>query len=242
MQTDFKLYKVDMKYIRNLHNIDDKVLSVSPQAGKDNRVFVGIVTICGIHKYCIPLSSPKEKHKKMKNSMDFSKIEINGKLLGVLNFNLMIPIEEDQLQLVNTTIFKRDRENIKYYKRLCVQELEWCRINSEVICNKANVLYKKYISSEPFSGRNRCLNFPKLESECEKYNSKMKRGTDWTSLYRNYHNSKESSASTHICIFPSRYSLVYSSGSSIARAFKAHSEHGVVFNPSSALLQSTRKK
>ena len=30
MQTDFKLCKVDMKYIRNLHNIDDKVLSVSP--------------------------------------------------------------------------------------------------------------------------------------------------------------------------------------------------------------------
>ena len=24
MQTDFQLYKVDMKYIRNLHNIDDK--------------------------------------------------------------------------------------------------------------------------------------------------------------------------------------------------------------------------
>ena len=64
MQTDLKLYKVDMKYIRNLHNIDDKVLSVSPQIGKDNRVFVGIVIICGAHKYCIPLSSPKEKHKK----------------------------------------------------------------------------------------------------------------------------------------------------------------------------------
>ncbi|NBH73459.1 hypothetical protein D3Z51_15875 [Clostridiaceae bacterium] len=47
---------------------------------------------------------------------------------------------------------------------MCVQELEWCQINSEVICNKANVLYKKYISSEPFSGRSRCLNFPKLES------------------------------------------------------------------------------
>lgn len=29
MQTDFNLYKVDMKYIRNLQNIDDKVLSVS---------------------------------------------------------------------------------------------------------------------------------------------------------------------------------------------------------------------
>ena len=114
----------------------------------------------------------------MNNTMDFSKIEVNGKLLGVLNFNLMVPIEEEQLQLVDTTLFKRDRDNIKYYKQLCVQELEWCQANSEVICNKANVLYKKYISDEPFTGRNRCLNFPKLESECEKYNSKIKKGTD----------------------------------------------------------------
>ena len=56
MQTYFQLYKVDMKYIRNLHNIDDKMLSVSPHMGKD-KVFVGIV--CGVQKYCIPLSSPK---------------------------------------------------------------------------------------------------------------------------------------------------------------------------------------
>ena len=108
-----------MKYIRNLHNIDDKVLSFSSQAGKDNRVFIGIIIVCESHKYCIPLSSPKEKHKNMKNSMDFSKIEVKGKLLGVLNFNLMIPIEEEQLQYVDTTIFKRDRENIRYYKKLC---------------------------------------------------------------------------------------------------------------------------
>ena len=106
--------------------------------------------------------------------MDFSKIEINGKLLGVLNFNLMIPIEEAQLQLIDTTIFRRDRNSIKYYKKLCSQELEWCQENSEVICNKANVLYKKYISNELFSGRNRCLNFPKLETACKNYNTKIK--------------------------------------------------------------------
>lgn len=108
----------------------------------------------------------------MKNSLDFSKIEIDGRLMGVLNFNLMIPVEEAQLQLVDTTIFKRDRDNIKYYKKLCAQELKWCQENSEIICNKANVLYRKYISKESFSGRNRCLNFPKLEAECRKYNSK----------------------------------------------------------------------
>lgn len=171
MNNTFKLYKVDMKYIRNLQRIDDKVLSVSPQRGKDNRVFVGIVVICGKHKYCIPLSSPKKKHLKMRNSIDFSKIIVNGKLIGVLNFNLMIPIEEKQLQIIDTIIYKRDRENIKYYKGLCEQELMWCQNNSEIICNKANVLYNKYLSNEIFSGKERCLNFPKLEAECQKYNS-----------------------------------------------------------------------
>jgi protein AbiQ len=173
MQTEFKLYKVDMKYIRNLHRIDNKVLSVSPQTGKENRVFIGIVMVCGDHKYCIPLSSPKAKHHSMRNSMDFSKIEVDGKLLGVLNFNLMIPIEEQQLQLVSTKVAKRDRENIKNYKRLCEMELEWCHEHSEIVCNKANVLYQKYISGENFTGRERCLNFPKLETECRKYNSKL---------------------------------------------------------------------
>lgn len=30
------LYRVDMKYIRNLHNIDNRVSSVSPQIGKES--------------------------------------------------------------------------------------------------------------------------------------------------------------------------------------------------------------
>ena len=43
------------------------------------------------------------------------------------------------------------------------------------------------------------------------------------------YNSRESSASTHICKFPSRYNFAYSSGSSIASAFNAQSDPGVVF-------------
>lgn len=53
----------------------------------------------------------QKKHEKMKGSMDFSKIVVDGKLLGVLKFNLMIPMEEKQLQFIDTTIHKRDREN-----------------------------------------------------------------------------------------------------------------------------------
>ena len=171
-QTDFQLYKIDMKYIRNLHKIDDKVLSVSPQTGKDNRVFIGIVVICGEHKYCIPLSSPKPKHLKMKNTMDFSKIEIDGKLMGVLNFNLMIPIEEEQLQPLDLKIYRRDRESIKHYKNLCRKELQWCCDHSEIICNKANTLYKAFLSGTDFKGIDRCLDFKRLEDACRKYNQK----------------------------------------------------------------------
>lgn len=163
-----------MKYIRNLQKIDNKVLSVSPQTGKENRIFIGVIIICGTQKYCIPLSSPKDKHRNMKNSMDFSKIEVQGQLFGVLNFNLMIPVENEQLQPLDTVIHKRDRPNIKHYKKLCLQELAWCQTNCEIISNKANVLYRKYISGETFSCRNRCLNFPKLEKECQKYNAKIK--------------------------------------------------------------------
>ena len=175
MQTEFKLYMVDMKYFRNLHHINDRALSVSPQTGKDTRVFVGIVIVCGTHKYCIPLSSPKDKHKQFRNSMDFSKIEVDGKLLGVLNFNLMIPIEEAQLQPIDLTVRKRDRSEIIRYKELCQKELEWCHQHSEVICNKANVLYKAYMSSDTFSGRDRCLDFPKMEAECKKFYMRARR-------------------------------------------------------------------
>ena len=169
MQTSFKLYKVSIKYIRNLHRIDDKVLSVSPQTGKNNRVFVGIILVCGHHKYCIPLSSPKEKHKKMRDSLDFMKIEKDGKLIGVLNINLMIPVSDIVLEPVDITIHKRDRNPIKHYKALCNSELEWCNKHSEIICNKANILYMQCIKNGNYKGKKRCVDFKRLEAECMSY-------------------------------------------------------------------------
>ena len=46
IQVPLEVYRIDMKYIRNLHNIDDRVLSVSPQSGKDERPFLGVIVIC----------------------------------------------------------------------------------------------------------------------------------------------------------------------------------------------------
>ena len=49
-QEKLNLYQIDIKYIRNLHHIDDRVPSVSPQIGKQNRVYVGLVIICNQKK------------------------------------------------------------------------------------------------------------------------------------------------------------------------------------------------
>lgn len=172
-QERLNLYRIDMKYIRNLHNIDNRVSSVSPQIGKHHRIYVGVVVICNERKYLIPLSHPVEKHKKMSPRADFDKIiDKHGKLLGVLNYNLMIPVEDKQLIKVNLKCDKKDSASDRYYKQLCIDEINWCRKNAAIIINKANCLYRLCVEGTNYKGKNRCLDFERLEKECEKYNTK----------------------------------------------------------------------
>lgn len=172
-QERLNLYRIDMKYIRNLHNVDNRVSSVSPQIGKQHRIYVGIVVVCNDKKYLIPLSHPVEKHKKMVPRADFDKIiDKHGKLLGVLNYNLMIPVEEPQLIKVDLKPNKSDSTSDRYYKQLCIDEINWCRKHAEIIINKANCLYQLCMGESNYKGKDRCLDFKRLERECEKYNSK----------------------------------------------------------------------
>ena len=165
-QKRLKLYTVEMKYIRNLHNQgDDRVYSVSPQTGKDTRPFVGIVIICDDKQYCIPLSSPKEKHKTMKNSIDYHKVlDAQGKLIGVLNINNMIPVRKDVLKEIDIKIHQTDSQETKHYKNLVIDQLNFCRHNQDMIVAKANKLYRM-VNKKSVSGplKRRCLNWQKLE-------------------------------------------------------------------------------
>lgn len=165
---------MDIKYIRDLQRVDDRVMSVSPQIGKEERPFLGVIVMCNDIKYCVPLSKPKEKHKRMRNKIDFKKIEVDGDLLGVLNFNLMIPVTKKQIKRIDTTIRKHDNADTKHRKELLAKELDWCNEHFVDLCNTANVLYQKYISGEVFYAKLKCLNFPKLETACNTYNQKLK--------------------------------------------------------------------
>ena len=68
----------------------------------------------------------------------------------------------------------------------------------------------------------------------------IRRGERLLCSKRYFYISNESSAFTHICKFPSRYNLAYSSGSSTASEVNAQSDPGVVFQFFSASQQSMR--
>lgn len=124
------------------------------------------------------ISDRYEIHKKMNPRADFDKIiDKHGKLLGVLNYNLMIPVEEQQLIKVDLKTNKVDTVRDKYYKQLCIDELNWCRKNADIIINKANCLYTLCMGESNYKGKDRCLDFKRLEMECDKYNTKKKRSS-----------------------------------------------------------------
>lgn len=61
--------------------------------------------------YFVPVSSPKDKHLKMKNPVDFMKLDKGA--LGAINFNDMIPVKKafikilflNKFQMLNIGLF-----------------------------------------------------------------------------------------------------------------------------------------
>ena len=66
---------------------------------KELRPFVGVLFEIDGFEYFAPLSSPKPKHKNMKNTIDFFKIK--GGELGAINFNNMIPVNIENYVLID---------------------------------------------------------------------------------------------------------------------------------------------
>ena len=167
MRISFK--RIDEKYVNYLRKFDYRVPYVHD--GKQRRPFVGCMITLSEYTYYVPLSSPKKKHKTMKNAMDFLKIQ-NGEL-GALNFNNMIPVSSKYLIDIDLVIHDTDDDDLRAYKELLNNQLSWCNkeANRTSIINKANNLYKA-ITSDICSDRlkDRCCDFKLLEQKSKEYN------------------------------------------------------------------------
>lgn len=166
MYRKFKIVKVDYKYCDYLRKFDNKV---SYNAGvKELRPFIGVLFTIKNREYFAPLSSPKQKHQSLKNTLDLIKID-NGRY-GVVNFNNMIPVTS-----ANYTEFDLHKipetKSEKYRIELLNNQLRWLTVNKKNIYLKSKLLYDLYKTNKlPENVKNRCCNFPFLEEKCKEYN------------------------------------------------------------------------
>ena len=166
MIRNLKIVRVNSDYCEYLRIYDSKVPYNKNE--KELRPFIGILFKIDNCQYFAPLSSPKVKHKNMKNTIDFFKIK-DGEL-GAVNFNNMIPVNEKNYVLINLNKETLTIAELKY-QRLLKEQLDWLNANYRQIKNKSFKLYQLYNNGKlPQSIKSRCCNFKLLEEKCIEYN------------------------------------------------------------------------
>lgn len=167
MAKQLLLVKIDTEYCNYLRKYDDKVPYNFEE--KESRPFIGILLEVNGCTYYAPLSSPKAKYIKLKNKLDFLKIN-NGKL-GVINFNNMIPVTKNNVIVINLNNKDLNDYEKKYFS-LLKEQLYWLNRNNDKLYSRANKLYNKYIDNTlNESIKARCCNFKLLEDKCIEYNN-----------------------------------------------------------------------
>lgn len=162
---NFKIVRIDTDYCDYLRKFDTKV--IYNKGSKKLRPFIGILFKINKWEYFAPLSSPKPKHKSMRNTLDFFKIK-NGEL-GAINFNNMIPVTKNNYIEIDLYADALNKEEQKYQKML-KEQLAWLNANKNQIRNRSYKLYQKYKANKLSENiANRCYNYPLLESKSLEY-------------------------------------------------------------------------
>ncbi len=172
-----QLYSVSDEYISYLKNKFPRVYSNKENARIHTRKYLGAVIELGLHKYYIPLSSPKEKHDYFvvdgkrtirKDSLIVMRIVSgtgeNKELKGTLQLGTMIPVPDDAIELYDV-----EGEQDQAYKDLVIEEIIYIRKREKAIMRKASVLYSKRKAGEKDRVVQNCLNFMELEEACDKW-------------------------------------------------------------------------
>ena len=132
-----RFYHVKDDYIDFLRKYDGKVADNK----HETRPYVGIVLETDSVKYYAPFSSPKPKHKTMKNTIDFRKIAAG--LYGAINFNNMIPVTDSALILIDIEKIGDDK-----YRRLLQNQYKAIRGDTIQIQKTANLLRELLLSDD----------------------------------------------------------------------------------------------
>lgn len=161
-------YIVEKNYIQYLRQFDSKVGYID--YGSRLKLYLGIILSVGEFFYYVPISSAKEKHKTMKNSLDFQKIQDENTLYAVLNLNNMIPVPNSCIQQIKYNQIEKFRSFNSATERtdyiyLLQKEKRLIDAMEGDIKNKAQKLYEKCTSAPNSKLAARCCNFRLLEEK-----------------------------------------------------------------------------
>src|SRR5690606_29865866 len=130
---NIRIYEVEKDYIHYLKSFDKLIPEEHP--GKRPRKYIGVVFEIDDCKYFAPLSSTKDKHKRMKNDKDF--LKINSGEHGAINFNNMITVHEDVL-----IEYDINNEPDIMYQNILKAQVRFLRINRDNIRGIARNLHE----------------------------------------------------------------------------------------------------
>lgn len=126
MNNSLMLVKIDSKYCDYLRQYDDKVPFNYKE--KELRPFVGVLFRVKEFMYFAPLSSPKQKHLKLKAKLDFLKLD--GGKLGAINFNNMLPVTEKNIIKIDLDK-KCSNKQEEQYMKLLKDQIYWLNRNDD---------------------------------------------------------------------------------------------------------------
>lgn len=156
-----KLYEINSDYITYLSAYAPHLFLNKQFHQKNERKFIGIILEVNNFQYFAPLSSFKEKHNNMKETIDFIKL----KDYAVINLNNMFPVPDNQYTYV-------DISNVKdsHYRSLLQAEYRIIKANEHKIKKNATIIYKhKLLKGNDTPLAKRCNDFLILEQACNKY-------------------------------------------------------------------------
>ncbi|MBQ7359758.1 MAG: type III toxin-antitoxin system ToxN/AbiQ family toxin [Lachnospiraceae bacterium] len=159
MRENIRIYEIKSEYIKYVGNYQKHIFV--PTESKKKRKYIGVVLEINNMKYFAPLSSYKDKHKMMKESVDFIKI----KDYAVINLNNMIPVPDSQIVVIDI-----NKEKDMNYRYLLQAESREVNRQRKRIRKNAGIVYDhKMHNGNSTALAKRTNDFVLLERLCREY-------------------------------------------------------------------------
>lgn len=151
-------YNVDEAYVDYLLPHAPHLFRNAKATQVHSRKYIGVVLRVGSFDYFAPLSSFKEKHRRMKNGLDFVKV----KDYAVINLNNMFPVPPGCCHRVDFAA-----EPDRRYRDLLQAEYRAVKPMQDRIRRNAANLYRHKVENGDATGlAKRCNDFKGLERLC----------------------------------------------------------------------------